>query len=49
MMILSSFLRKLGLGVKTGAACVAVGVLDTESMANALFLVVKTGRVILCL
>ena len=39
----------LGMSVKAGAACVAVGALDTESMVNVLFVVVKTGGVILCL
>ena len=38
-----------GLGVKVGAACVVVEALETESMVNALFMVVKTGGVILCL
>jgi hypothetical protein len=43
MMILLSVLHEMGLGIKAGAACVAVGALDTESMVNALFVVIKTG------
>jgi hypothetical protein len=49
MMVLSSILREMGLCTKTGAACFVVGSLETESMANALFVVVKTGGVILFL
>jgi hypothetical protein len=49
MMILLSVLREMGLGIKACATCVAVGVLETGSMANALFMMVKTGRFILCL
>ena len=44
-MVLSSVSREMGLGIKAGAACVAVGALETERMANALFVVVKTGGV----
>ncbi len=36
-------------GHQTGAACFVVGSLETESMANALFIVVKTRGVILFL
>jgi hypothetical protein len=39
----------MGLGTKTGPACFVVGLLETEGMANALFVVVKTGGVILFL
>ena len=49
MMVLLSVLCEMGLGVKAGAACAAVGTLETESMANALFVVVKTGGIIFCL
>ena len=49
MIVLSSVLCEMGLGVKAGAACVVVGVLETDSMANAFLVVVKTGGVILCL
>jgi hypothetical protein len=49
MMVLLSVLQEMGLGTKTGAACFVVGLLGTESMANALFVVVKTGGVILFL
>ena len=49
MMDLLSVSRKMGLGVEAGAACVAVEALETESMSNALLVVVKTGGVILCL
>jgi hypothetical protein len=48
-MVLSSVSREKGLGTKTGAACFVVGLLETKSMANALFVVVKTGGVILFL
>ena len=49
MMVLLSVLCEMGLGVKAGAACVEVGALETESMANAFLVVVKTGGFILCL
>jgi hypothetical protein len=49
MMVLLSVLREMGLGTKTGSACFVVGLLEAESMANALFVVVKTGGVILFL
>ena len=49
MMVMLSVLCGMGLGVKAGAACVEVGALETESMANAFLVVVKTGGVILCL
>jgi len=49
MMVLLSVLCEMGLGVKAGAARVEVGALETESMANAFLVVVKTGGVILCL
>ncbi len=49
MMVLLSVLQDVGLGTKTGAACLVVGSLETDSMANALFIVVKTRRVILLL
>jgi hypothetical protein len=49
MMVLSSVLCDMGLGVKAGAARVEVGALETDSMANAFLVVVKTGGVILCL
>ncbi len=39
----------MGLGTKAGAACFVVGLLETESMANTLFVVVKAGGVILFL
>ena len=48
-MVLLSVSCEMGLGVKAGAACVEVGALETESMANAFLVVVKTGGVILCL
>ena len=48
-MVLSSILCEMGLGVEAGAACVEVGVLKTESMANAFLVVVKTEGAILCL
>ena len=47
MMVLSSVLCDTGLGVEAGAARVEAGALETESMANALLVVVKTGGVIL--
>ena len=47
MMVLLSVLQEMGLGTKASAACFVVGLLETESMANALFVVVKTGGVIL--
>jgi hypothetical protein len=46
---LLSVLQEMGLGTETGAACFVVGPLETESMANKLFVVVKTGGVILFL
>ena len=49
MMVLSSVLCEMWLGVEAGAAPVAVGALETESMVNAFLVVVKTGGVILCL
>ena len=49
MMVLSSVSCETGLGVKAGAAHVVVGALETESMANAFLVVVKTGGFILCL
>ena len=49
MMVLLSVLCEMGLGVKAGATRVVVGALETESMANALFVVFKTGGAILCL
>jgi hypothetical protein len=42
-MVLLSVLQEMGLRAKTGVDWVMVGLLDTESMANALFVVVKTG------
>jgi hypothetical protein len=42
MMVLLSILQEMGLGTKTGAACFVVGLLETESMASALFVVVET-------
>ena len=49
MMVLSSVLCEMGLGPNAGATHVAVGVFETESMVNALFMVVKIGGVILSL
>jgi hypothetical protein len=48
-MVLLSVSCEMGLGVKAGAACVGVGASETESMANAFLVVVKTGGVILCI
>ena len=48
-MVLLSVLCEMGLGVEAGAACVEVGALETESMANAFSVVVKIRGVILCL
>ena len=48
MMVLLSVLCEMGLGIEEGSARVVVGALDTESMVNGLFVVVKTGGVILC-
>ena len=42
-MVLMSILREMGLSAVTGVDCVMVGLLETESMVNALFLVVKSG------
>ena len=49
MMVLLSVLCEMGLGVEVDAVCVVVGAFETESMANAFLVVVKTGGVILCL
>ncbi len=48
MMILSSCLCGMGLGIKAGATRVAVGALETESMVNALYVVVKTKGKLCC-
>jgi hypothetical protein len=49
MIVLLSVLQEMGLGTKTGATCFVVGSSETESMANTLFAVVKTGEAILYL
>ncbi len=49
MMVLSTVLQEMGLGTKTGVACFVVGLLETESMANASFIVFRTGGVIFVL
>jgi hypothetical protein len=45
MIVLSSVARAMGLGADAGALVFVVGLVDTESMANIFFTVVKTGGV----
>ncbi len=47
-MVLLSVLCEMGLGVEAGAACVEVGALETESMANAFLVVVKIKGGLFC-
>ena len=44
MMVLLSILCEMGLGVEAGAARVAVGALETESMVNAFLWLSKQGE-----
>jgi hypothetical protein len=48
MMVLLSVWCEMGLGIEAGAALVVVGPLETESMANAFLVVVKTGGGVFC-
>jgi hypothetical protein len=45
MIVLLSVARTMGLGANAGVLVFVVEVLDTESMANMFFTVVKTGGV----